>query len=596
MNSNIFQKNKKQDLDKEINNFMTKDYISKIDSLKSYIQDLESEIRALRAQVKELTSRNIALIDFEHENDSLNKEKKELKQIIEDLEQDIISTKQKEKEEARETAIQLENEINNYKRITETGKGKIEAAEHIIKLNSIQHNYILKLEQEIENMKKDKIIELEKINIGHDLQFKNLKKKMIDIIRKSNKEIQKENITNIEIRSLFTTINKNEMLDELEKQNQQILKLIKQNEIKDKQILNLTQEKEAFYSVDKILKKKNLKFSKLISNFLEKHNINNEEDNKNGNNNIKAKDDNLLFKTTMENKNTSNFPKTQKNDIDLLNKYNSLKERYEYVTDKERLIQKKYSAIINLYETALKELLKDGVLKAKKINIDFDKIIKGDIDSFNKEEKIKIVSLLIKHLLPLIKTQSNDIIKMRNIFNNIDIKLKINSDSNMYSYSRNQNSNIIRSLYDIRQFTSELNHSLKKEENLKTKNKSIFNTYNNTYYNTNHNNIKNLINSKEESKSIKSSFLGLNLNTSAIKKKDEKKLDKNINKNYNKFSFTSYNFYKKSTKSKNNAIKLYKKENIRDELLNKNPTLQRTMFFNNALNKTKGVTEKNLTT
>ena len=340
MNSNIFQKNKKQDLDKEINNFITKDYISKIDSLKSYIQDLESEIRALRAQVKELTSRNIALIDFEHENDSLNKEKKELKQIIEDLEQDIISTKQKEKEEARETAIQLENEINNYKRITETGKGKIEAAEHIIKLNSIQHNYILKLEQEIENMKKDKIIELEKINIGHDLQFKNLKKKMIDIIRKSNKEIQKENITNIEIRSLFTTINKNEMLDELEKQNQQILKLIKQNEIKDKQILNLTQEKEAFYSVDKILKKKNLKFSKLISNFLEKHNINNEEDNKNGNNNIKAKDDNLLFKTTMENKNTSNFPKTQKNDIDLLNKYNSLKERYEYVTDKERLIQK----------------------------------------------------------------------------------------------------------------------------------------------------------------------------------------------------------------------------------------------------------------
>ena len=263
MNSNIFQKNKKQDLDKEINNFMTKDYISKIDSLKSYIQDLESEIRALRAQVKELTSRNIALIDFEHENDSLNKEKKELKQIIEDLEQDIISTKQKEKEEARETAIQLENEINNYKRITETGKGKIEAAEHIIKLNSIQHNYILKLEQEIENMKKDKIIELEKINIGHDLQFKNLKKKMIDIIRKSNKEIQKENITNIEIRSLFTTINKNEMLDELEKQNQQILKLIKQNEIKEKQILNLTQEKEALYSVDKILKKKNLKFSKL---------------------------------------------------------------------------------------------------------------------------------------------------------------------------------------------------------------------------------------------------------------------------------------------------------------------------------------------
>ena len=31
-----------------------------------------------------------------------------------------------------------------------------------------------------------------------------------------------------------------------------------------------------------------------------------------------------------------------------------------------------------------------------------------------------------------------------------------------FVYSRNQNSNIIRSLYDIRQFTSNLNYSLKK--------------------------------------------------------------------------------------------------------------------------------------
>ena len=71
--------------------------------------------------------------------------------------------------------------------------------------------------------------------------------------------------------------------------------------------------------------------------------------------------------------------------------------------------------------------------------------------------------------------------KLRNLFNNVDIKFKINSDSTLYS--RNQNSNIIRSLYDIKQFASDLNYSLKKEENLKMKSKSIYKTYNNTYNN-----------------------------------------------------------------------------------------------------------------
>ena len=271
MNTNQFQNKKMQELNEEFNNLIIEEYKSQIKSLKSQILDLELEIKELKARNIELNNRNIALLECEYKNVVLNTEKKELKQTINDLEQDVISTLKKGKEETRDVAFKLENEVNNYKRINDTIKGKIEAAEHIVKLNMIQHNYILKLEKELEDTKKRNLMNIDKLNVEHELHFKNLKQKMIDLIKKSNKEIQKENITNIEIHSKFSAINKVEMLEELEKQNFQIIELIKENEAKDKQILNLTQEKQTFLSIDRILKKKNLKFSKWIQNFLEQH-------------------------------------------------------------------------------------------------------------------------------------------------------------------------------------------------------------------------------------------------------------------------------------------------------------------------------------
>jgi len=499
---------------------------------------------------------------------------------------------QKEREEKRDVTLKLEYEVNNYKRINDTIKGKIDAAEYIIKLNTIQYNYILKLEKELDDLKNNNIKNIETLKVQHELHYKHLKKKMIDLIKKSSKEVQKENITNIEIHSKFSAMNKNEMLEELEKQNQQIIQLIKDNEVKDKKILSLIQEKNIFASVDKILKKRNLKFSKLIKNILEK----NEQKEENNNNKTNIENDNLnLFKATMVQKKSPQSPKLEKAYNNLLNNYKLLKEKLDYITDKEREFQKKHYGIILLYDTALKDLLQDEKIVSKKININLNKLLEGDIDTYNKKEKIEIVYLLIKHLLPLIKIQSNEIMKLRNLFNNVDIKFKINSDSTLYS--RNQNSNIIRSLYDIKQFTSDLNYSLKKEENLKMKSKSIYKTYNNTYNNINHNNIVNLINSKEESKSIKSSFLGLNIDASAIKKNRENKLTNTNKIQKDKFAFSAFNFYRNNSKSKYMGIKLYKKGMLRDELINKNTPLQRMMFLNEAnkeqKTKNKCVTENN---
>ena len=572
---------KQRESNKELNNnLIIKDYINEIDSLKSHISNLKAEIKELQSQIRLLRERNIALNEYEHENISLNLEAKQLKETITNLEENIILTLRKGKEETREVTVKLENEINYYKRIFDTVKGKIEAAEHIIKLNQIQNNYILKLEQEINDMKTKNEEKIRKMKVEHDLHYKHLKNKIIDLIKKSNQDIRKENATNIEVYSKFSAINKMEMQEELEKQNKAIMNLIKENETKDKQILNLNQEKQAYHSVDKILKKQNLKFSQIIKNFNDKQN--------NKTNNSYNSNKNILFKATMV-KEKSNC----KYDDDLVKKYKILNKKLDDVLDRERTFQKKYYGIIKLYDTALKNLLNDEQLTTKKININLDKFIEGNIDTYTKEEKIQIICLLIKHLLPLIKIQNIEILKLRNLFNNIDIKIKINSGLSI-SYSRNKNSNIIKSLCDIRQYASDLDYTIKKEQKRKLKDKSIFNTYNNTYNNINHNNNINLLNSKEESKSLKSSVFGLNIDASFIKKKKGIKFDESSNDG-NKFVLSAFNFYRTNNKSrsKNGEIKLYKKSLLRNELMNKNLPLQRFMFFSDINKKTSLIGKQN---
>ena len=53
---------------KEINNILINDFLSQIYDLKSYISDLKTEINELKTQIGLLTKRNLALIDYEHQN------------------------------------------------------------------------------------------------------------------------------------------------------------------------------------------------------------------------------------------------------------------------------------------------------------------------------------------------------------------------------------------------------------------------------------------------------------------------------------------------------------------------------------------------
>ena len=591
-----------------------KQYLLEIESLKNKIKELEDTIRELKTKNAEVNRRNISLIEVEHINERLYQDKKSLKNNIADLQNEIIKTIKEKDIAYRINQTKLENEIVYYKGLRDTGLGKIEAADKIIKLNEIQHCYILKIEKELEDLKNENDIKMRQLKIEHEQNYKKLKKKMIDFIKQSEKEMEKSNASNIELYSKFSLLYKNQMLDELENQNKQILDLIKEKERQDKKIFALTEEVLIHDSVEKILKKKNFNYQKIINNFIEhknkesknihknlekennKNSITNENEHtqkkriylsekKNKENDLKKNYDydnfeNGIFKTVMSRKNFLDYISLEKEYKELLKNNKLLKDQINTLRDKDRLFQKKYTGIINIYKIALDDLMKDEEVTEKKIYINLDKINEGDYDSYTKEEKMKILQLLIKHLLPLIKINNSEISKLRKTFTNFDIKMNSTLFSKFSENSRNLTS--YKPYTNYRNITEDSNYLVNKEKKFMP----IFD-----------NNINNKFNSifkNDDSNSFKSSFWGVNFNNNnLIKNKDD---NSNANKT-NGFLYSASSFYKnKKPKKKVKEIKLNKRGIFGEDLQYKKSPLLRYMYIQNMKSENKRNNMKNCLT
>ena len=93
----------------------------------------------------------------------------------------------------------------------------------------------------------------------------------------------------------------------------------------------------------------------------------------------------------MSRKNFLDYISLEKEYKELLKNNKLLKDQINTLRDKDRLFQKKYTGIINIYKIALDDLMKDEEVTEKKIYINLDKINEGDYDSYTKEEKMKIL-------------------------------------------------------------------------------------------------------------------------------------------------------------------------------------------------------------
>ena len=563
------------------------EYLSQIKSLKLIINNLEANISELKTKNAELTKRNVNLSEIININE---KEKKTLKDKIEDLQKELINTIKDKTDEMRLNEKNLENEIVYFKGLRDTRLAKIDAADKIIKLNEIQHNYILKIEKELEELKNQNDEKMTQLKIEHENNYDKLKKKMIYFIMKSQKEMEKSNSTNIELYSKFSVIFKNQILNELENQNKQIHQLILEKEKQDKKIYALTEEIIVHDSVEKILKRKNFKYQNIINKYMKNkseekekekekgkaienignnsRNINNIENGmhysmdkiKNMKKNFNHEYNEGFFKTTMNRKEYHDYISLEKEYKQLLKDYQMLKEQYKTFKDKEKLFQKKYFGIIQLYNTALDELVKDEELTKSQIFINLDNINKGDYESYTKEEKIKIIQMLIKHILPLITLQNIEILKFRKTFSDLKIKtyssqfIKYNSNSRNHSLFKEYNNN-------YKNLTEDSNIGVNKDKKFM----AIFDQ------NIGNKNIDKINNIFDESNSFKSSFWGMNFN----------KINKEEISKYNKTNGFLYSAYRKP-KKKGSEIKLNKRGIFDKELQYKKNPLLRYMYIQNS--------------
>ena len=232
------------------------EYERKIESLSQLISELQLENRNLQIKNLELQKNRNYFLQIENNNKILNEDKKTKVNRIKDLEDEIIKVTENCKEENRNIQKNLESEILYYKGLNETSLSKIFAADKIIKLNETQHNIILKLEKKIDELKSENEEKMNKLQLAHERHYLKLKKQMLDYIKATQDTMSKNNESNLELNTKFGILYKNQMLNELESQSNQIRELLKLKEKHQKIIYILQQEVKTHKKVEEIITKK----------------------------------------------------------------------------------------------------------------------------------------------------------------------------------------------------------------------------------------------------------------------------------------------------------------------------------------------------
>jgi hypothetical protein len=395
---------------------------AEISKLNTKVTSLQDEKRNLEAQVREERSKNSQITKIQNENRNLIDLLKERDQKMESLENEIISLKKENKTIKREVEKKYENEIGYYKNLNETNTTKVDNANIILKLNERQHEAILKLEDKIDEIKRADAEYQKQMQIKHENQFTNLKRKMMDHIKNAQKNMAQSNLDNLDLNTKISKLTTNQLLIELEEQSYQIEDLLKEREKNKKEIFALKTELNTHKKVEHILQEKNKRYLDMVKACDKKI----EKSKKNNTNNNNSDDYDLIINDDNENmtnnNNFQNFKKFEKMYTKLFKDYQNLKGVYESLRDRERSQQQKFEGIINLYKMVIDDLVNDEEFRNKKdIYVNIEEIKKGNFEKFSKEEKYSILVYLMKHLLPLVNSENNEINSFKEKIDSVEI-------------------------------------------------------------------------------------------------------------------------------------------------------------------------------
>ena len=215
---------------------------NEIYELKNYLDSYKKENLTLEKKNKTLVENlNISL-----QNDvkikSLSDKIEFLNSENHRLQEEIKSNQNLFKDEKLTLKKEFEDYIHKEKQNAELMRNKFDNVFNLEKEKEKQSNTIRELEEKI--LLKD-IYYLDKIDqkkFKNSMKFFNLKQIMMEDVKKSQKNVDKLNLDQIDISSKLTLLQNHQLLLEIESQNQRCEELSRRNEILEKQTFEMKNE------------------------------------------------------------------------------------------------------------------------------------------------------------------------------------------------------------------------------------------------------------------------------------------------------------------------------------------------------------------
>ena len=394
---------------------------TEIEELKKITKDLRLNLDLKDKEVKELQDKFIQT--FKNEK-TIKQISEELEQSRKDYEKQVETTKLKEKEFELESARVFrahELEILNLKNLLETNSKKVESVNAIVLQCDKNAEHIKFLESEKEKMINDYEEKFKSKEIKNEIKFSDLKKKMMDNIQETQKNVTQLNIEYMDVSTKLTLLQNHQLLIELEFQSQQIQELLKKKDMLEKKVFELSRDIEIHKEVEVSLAEKNKKLNQLVKKY-EIKKFSEDENNISSNYDSHSKSlanlNNARDFTLMNNleKKVMKLENSLKKKGEELNKF---KNNFEYLEEKLKNYERKYSGIFILFDEGLKQLANDEyVLNNSDIYVNFDSIINGDFSNFSNYEKYSLLVIMIKYIMPLLNP--NDLIKSEYTSHNLE--------------------------------------------------------------------------------------------------------------------------------------------------------------------------------
>ena len=415
--------------------------------LKDCLLKLLNEINNLKKENSELKIRNAA--NSYAEVQLLNAENK-IKQLQEEninsLEKQYKEQKKLEKQ-IEDIKLEKENEQIKNRNNMEIFNQRIEIMNHIDLENRINKEEIQSLKEKNEKLKLENENMLRNQEVINQIKYSKLKKRMIENLKETQKNVTKLNVEYMDINSKLLVLQNNELILKIEYQSDKIEELEKNNKILKDKIFSLENELNIHKNVE-------LKLANKIKKHSQSQNFSNDYNKNNSINTLKKNKEKSQLNSklisflspnksySIYNESNSFFFSGQEKKINNLEKIieekkienEKLKNQLSKVCYKVLCYENKYSGLFNFFEDCLNRFFNDiEIQQNQNFYIHIEDIKKCDFNIFSNQEKYSLLVLIMKYLLPIVNLNFNS---SCNIGEGV-FKTNLNVISNRFNQTQN---------------------------------------------------------------------------------------------------------------------------------------------------------------